>query len=153
MCRKFSWPHNTPWCAMPFKFLVGWLKVAICDIYSGHTSLSWIMRVQIALDSARGLEYVHEHTKPHYVHRDIKTSNILLDDAFRAKVWILFHWSFIYSCHLNRNPWTWFSLFNIDIRFWVGKTCWKNQWWRSFGNKSCWNFWLSGSRVSEYTDS
>ncbi|KAH7565326.1 hypothetical protein ACOSP7_020350 [Xanthoceras sorbifolium] len=52
----------------------------------GHTSLSWIMRVQIALDAARGLEYIHEHTKTHYVHRDIKTSNILLDDGFRAKI-------------------------------------------------------------------
>ncbi|XP_050232360.1 lysM domain receptor-like kinase 3 [Mercurialis annua] len=52
----------------------------------GHTSLSWIMRVQIALDAARGLEYIHEHTKTHYVHRDIKTSNILLDESFRAKI-------------------------------------------------------------------
>ncbi|KAL8043190.1 hypothetical protein ABFX02_09G102800 [Erythranthe guttata] len=52
----------------------------------GHTSLSWILRVQIALDAARGLEYIHEHTKPHYVHRDIKTSNILLDGSFRAKI-------------------------------------------------------------------
>ncbi|KAI7727142.1 hypothetical protein M8C21_020167 [Ambrosia artemisiifolia] len=52
----------------------------------GHTTLSWIMRVQIALDTARGLEYIHEHTKPLYVHRDIKTSNILLDDAFKAKI-------------------------------------------------------------------
>ncbi|XP_024973383.1 lysM domain receptor-like kinase 3 isoform X2 [Cynara cardunculus var. scolymus] len=52
----------------------------------GHTTLSWIMRVQIALDTARGMEYIHEHTKPHYVHRDIKTSNILLDGAFKAKI-------------------------------------------------------------------
>ncbi|KAL5576913.1 hypothetical protein UlMin_018612 [Ulmus minor] len=52
----------------------------------GHTSLSWIIRVQIALDTARGLEYIHEHTKTHYVHRDIKTSNILLDGSFRAKI-------------------------------------------------------------------
>ncbi|XP_068642755.1 lysM domain receptor-like kinase 3 [Aristolochia californica] len=52
----------------------------------GHTSLSWIVRVQIALDAARGLEYIHEHTKDHYVHRDIKTSNILLDSALRAKI-------------------------------------------------------------------
>ncbi|RVW76778.1 LysM domain receptor-like kinase 3 [Vitis vinifera] len=41
---------------------------------------------QIALDAARGIEYIHEHTKTHYVHRDIKTSNILLDGAFRAKI-------------------------------------------------------------------
>lgn len=52
----------------------------------GHPTLSWIMRVQIALDTARGMEYIHEHTKPHYVHRDIKTSNILLDGAFKAKI-------------------------------------------------------------------
>ncbi|XP_004302855.1 PREDICTED: lysM domain receptor-like kinase 3 isoform X1 [Fragaria vesca subsp. vesca] len=52
----------------------------------GQTSLSWIMRVQIALDAARGLEYIHEHTKAHYVHRDIKTSNILLDGTFRGKI-------------------------------------------------------------------
>ncbi|CAK7356769.1 unnamed protein product [Dovyalis caffra] len=52
----------------------------------GHTSLSWTMRIQIVLDAARGLEYIHEHTKTHYVHRDIKTSNILLDGSFRAKI-------------------------------------------------------------------
>ncbi|KAJ1285319.1 hypothetical protein BS78_03G270900 [Paspalum vaginatum] len=52
----------------------------------GYSSLSWIFRVQIALDAARGLEYIHEHTKDHYVHRDIKSSNILLDSSFRAKI-------------------------------------------------------------------
>ncbi|KAK6914816.1 LysM domain [Dillenia turbinata] len=59
--------------------------IVLCKMLC-HTTLSWIMRVQIALDAARGLEYIHEHTKNHYVHRDIKTSNILLDGAFRAKV-------------------------------------------------------------------
>ena len=57
-----------------------------CVLLTGHSPLSWIMRVQITLDAARGLEYIHEHTKTHYVHRDIKTSNILLDASFRAKV-------------------------------------------------------------------
>lgn len=42
--------------------------------------------MQIALDSARGLEYIHEHTVPVYVHRDIKSANILIDKDFRAKV-------------------------------------------------------------------
>ncbi|KAH9605117.1 hypothetical protein KSS87_005741 [Heliosperma pusillum] len=54
--------------------------------HKGNTPLSWIMRAQIALDAARGLEYIHEHTKAHYVHRDIKSSNILLDGAFRGKI-------------------------------------------------------------------
>ncbi|KDP33605.1 hypothetical protein JCGZ_07176 [Jatropha curcas] len=52
----------------------------------GHNPLSWITRVQIALDAAKGLEYIHEHTKPYYVHRDVKTSNILLNSNFRAKI-------------------------------------------------------------------
>jgi serine/threonine protein kinase len=55
-------------------------------VHIGQTSLSWISRVQIALDAARGLEYIHEHTRDYYIHRDIKTSNILLDSTFRAKV-------------------------------------------------------------------
>lgn len=48
--------------------------------------MPWSSRVQIALDSARGLEYIHEHTVPVYIHRDIKSPNILLDGNFRAKV-------------------------------------------------------------------
>ncbi|GFQ02872.1 chitin elicitor receptor kinase 1 [Phtheirospermum japonicum] len=48
--------------------------------------LPWLTRVQIALDSARGLEYIHEHTVPVYIHRDIKSANILIDKNFRAKV-------------------------------------------------------------------
>ncbi|KAI9127968.1 hypothetical protein K1719_000961 [Acacia pycnantha] len=53
---------------------------------SGRESLSWPTRVQIALDAARGLEYIHEHTVPVYIHRDIKSANILIDKNFRAKV-------------------------------------------------------------------
>jgi len=48
--------------------------------------LPWATRVQIALDSARGLEYIHEHTVPVYIHRDIKSANILIDKNFRGKV-------------------------------------------------------------------
>ncbi|CAO2173578.1 unnamed protein product [Urochloa humidicola] len=53
---------------------------------TGHEPLSWAARVQIALDSARGLEYIHEHTVPVYIHRDIKSANILIDKNYRAKV-------------------------------------------------------------------
>ncbi|KAK4275993.1 hypothetical protein QN277_018997 [Acacia crassicarpa] len=52
----------------------------------GREPLPWSMRVRIALDSARGLEYIHEHTVPAYVHRDIKPANILIDRDFHAKV-------------------------------------------------------------------
>ncbi|KAJ7944350.1 LysM receptor kinase [Quillaja saponaria] len=48
--------------------------------------LSWKQRLQIALDVATGLQYMHEHTQPRIVHRDIRTSNILLDSKFKAKI-------------------------------------------------------------------
>lgn len=53
---------------------------------SDRDPLDWPTRVQVALDSARGLEYIHEHTVPVYIHRDIKSANILLDKKFHAKV-------------------------------------------------------------------
>ncbi|XP_028793044.1 lysM domain receptor-like kinase 3 isoform X2 [Neltuma alba] len=52
----------------------------------GREPLPWSLRVRIALDSARALEYIHEHTVPVYIHRDIKPANILIDQNFRAKV-------------------------------------------------------------------
>ncbi|XP_050377923.1 lysM domain receptor-like kinase 3 [Argentina anserina] len=55
-------------------------------LLKGRQPLSWTARAQIALDTARGIEYIHDHTKKRYVHRDIKTSNILLDEGLRAKV-------------------------------------------------------------------
>ncbi|KAL3508556.1 hypothetical protein ACH5RR_027957 [Cinchona calisaya] len=48
--------------------------------------LSWDLRVQIALDVARGLEYLHDGAVPPVIHRDIKSSNILLDESMRARV-------------------------------------------------------------------
>lgn len=48
--------------------------------------LDWGTRLKIALDAARGLEYLHELVTPPVIHRDFKTSNILLDDNFKAKV-------------------------------------------------------------------
>lgn len=55
-------------------------------VLAGHQPLSWTARANIALDAASGIEYIHDHTKARYVHRDIKTSNILLDQGLRAKV-------------------------------------------------------------------
>ncbi|XP_073303175.1 calcium/calmodulin-regulated receptor-like kinase 1 [Primulina huaijiensis] len=48
--------------------------------------LNWEERVQIALDVARGLEYLHDGAVPPVIHRDIKSSNILLDQSIRARV-------------------------------------------------------------------
>ncbi|KAK9074068.1 hypothetical protein SSX86_006665 [Deinandra increscens subsp. villosa] len=53
---------------------------------SGRDSLPWSIRVQIALNSARGLEYIHEYTVPVFIHCDIKSTNILIDKNFNGKV-------------------------------------------------------------------
>ncbi|XP_076951566.1 putative receptor-like protein kinase At1g80640 [Bidens hawaiensis] len=50
------------------------------------SNLTWYGRMKIALDTARGLEYLHEHCKPSVIHRDLKSSNILLDSRFNAKL-------------------------------------------------------------------
>ncbi|XLU61091.1 hypothetical protein S245_020300, partial [Arachis hypogaea] len=47
--------------------------------------LPWSTQIQIALASARRLEYIHEHIKPVYIHRDINSANILLDKSFHGK--------------------------------------------------------------------
>ncbi|XP_069147664.1 lysM receptor-like kinase 13 isoform X2 [Solanum lycopersicum] len=52
----------------------------------GRDVLTWSTRVQIAMDSARGLEYIHEHTVPFYIHRDVKSANILINKNFHAKI-------------------------------------------------------------------
>ncbi|KAA8546268.1 hypothetical protein F0562_002993 [Nyssa sinensis] len=47
---------------------------------------SWPARIKVALDAARGIEYLHVYAVPPIIHRDIKSSNILLDATWTAKV-------------------------------------------------------------------
>ncbi|KAF5733328.1 BRASSINOSTEROID INSENSITIVE 1-associated receptor kinase 1-like isoform X1 [Tripterygium wilfordii] len=48
--------------------------------------LAWPERKRIALGSARGLAYLHDHCDPKIIHRDVKAANILLDEEFEAVV-------------------------------------------------------------------
>ncbi|KAK7312065.1 hypothetical protein VNO77_35611 [Canavalia gladiata] len=48
--------------------------------------MSWPIRIKVALDAARGIEYLHQYATPPIIHRDIKSANILLDPKWTAKV-------------------------------------------------------------------
>ncbi|KAG6422857.1 hypothetical protein SASPL_113239 [Salvia splendens] len=49
-------------------------------------TLDWIHRVRIAVDAARGLEHLHEKLQPSIIHRDIRSSNVLLFEDYKAKI-------------------------------------------------------------------
>ncbi|CAL8131631.1 unnamed protein product [Prunus armeniaca] len=47
---------------------------------------SWAGRLRLAMDAAHGLEYLHYCCKPPIIHRDVKSTNILLNENFQAKL-------------------------------------------------------------------
>ncbi|KAI5076895.1 hypothetical protein GOP47_0008960 [Adiantum capillus-veneris] len=47
---------------------------------------SWRVRLKIAMETAEALSYLHNSVNPPILHRDVKTTNILLDDGFHAKL-------------------------------------------------------------------
>ncbi|XP_074330319.1 proline-rich receptor-like protein kinase PERK4 [Apium graveolens] len=52
----------------------------------GVAVMDWSLRIQTAVGAAKGFAYLHEDCHPRIIHRDIKTSNILLDEKHVAKV-------------------------------------------------------------------
>nr|ALL25691.1 phytosylfokine-alpha receptor 2 [Populus tomentosa] len=57
-----------------------WLHESV----DGGSVLKWEVRLKIAQGAACGLAYLHKVCEPHIVHRDVKSSNILLDEKFEA---------------------------------------------------------------------
>ncbi|XP_015899668.2 probable serine/threonine-protein kinase At1g01540 [Ziziphus jujuba] len=59
-----------------------WLHGDVGDV----SPLTWEIRMNIILGTAKGLAYLHEGLEPKVVHRDVKSSNILLDRQWNSKV-------------------------------------------------------------------
>ena len=82
--------------------------------------LSWSHRVRIAMSAARGLAYLHDLADPPVVHRDFKTSNILVASNYEVRIRpLLLHFSepwiswctkgFMRCLRKRLNPWSWTS--------------------------------------------
>lgn len=64
----------------------GTLKEHLYGPLTREWNFNWIKRLEIAEDAARGIEYLHTGCVPAIIHRDLKSSNILVDNNLRAKV-------------------------------------------------------------------
>lgn len=62
------------------------IECYFADIPSHQKPLDWFKRMRIALGAAKGLEYLHDKANPPVIYRDLKSSNILLDADFNAKL-------------------------------------------------------------------
>ncbi|KAG5035404.1 hypothetical protein JHK87_010314 [Glycine soja] len=90
----FNWPHPNlvtlyGWC------LYGSQKILVYEYIGGGSleelvtntkRLTWKRRLEVAIDVARALVYLHHECYPSIVHRDVKASNVLLDKDGKAKV-------------------------------------------------------------------
>ncbi|XP_020088217.1 receptor-like protein kinase HSL1 [Ananas comosus] len=56
------------------------------EFKGGQPELDWNKRYKIAVGAAKGIMYLHHDCSPLIIHRDIKSTNILLDDEYDAKV-------------------------------------------------------------------
>ncbi|RCV44430.1 hypothetical protein SETIT_9G373600v2 [Setaria italica] len=74
-------------CLLAYEFYKNGSLHDLLHLSDGNSrSLSWNSRVKIALGSARALEYLHETCSPSIIHKNFKSSNILLDDELNPHI-------------------------------------------------------------------
>ncbi|KAK2966256.1 hypothetical protein RJ640_003313 [Escallonia rubra] len=92
--KGFGWPHPNlvalyGWCLdgceklLVYEYMEGG---SLEDLVSDRTRLSWHRRIDVAVDVARALVFLHHECFPAIVHRDVKASNVLLDKEGKARV-------------------------------------------------------------------
>ncbi|KAI4345157.1 hypothetical protein L6164_012309 [Bauhinia variegata] len=64
----------------------GSLEDVLHDQKKAGVKLNWALRRKIAIGAARGLAFLHHNCNPHIIHRDMKSSNVLLDENLEARV-------------------------------------------------------------------
>ncbi|XP_021801441.1 wall-associated receptor kinase 2-like isoform X2 [Prunus avium] len=78
---------ETPVPLLVYEFVTnGTLFEHIHNIRDKRSSLPWDLRMKIATETSGALAYLHSSTSMPIIHRDVKTTNILLDENYRAKV-------------------------------------------------------------------
>ncbi|KAA8527482.1 hypothetical protein F0562_034803 [Nyssa sinensis] len=65
---------------------LGSLEDHLHDLPPDKEPLDWNTRMKIAAGAAKGLEYLHDRANPPVIYRDLKSSNILLDDGYHPKL-------------------------------------------------------------------
>lgn len=64
----------------------GSLEDVLHDPKKAGIKMNWSVRRKIAIGAARGLAFLHHNCIPHIIHRDMKSSNVLLDENLEARV-------------------------------------------------------------------
>ncbi|GLT36448.1 hypothetical protein SLA2020_108230 [Shorea laevis] len=64
----------------------GSLEDHLCDVSANKKSMDWVTRMKIAFGAAQALEYLHDQVNPSIIYRDLKSSNVLLDEEMNPKL-------------------------------------------------------------------
>ncbi|KAI4318727.1 hypothetical protein MLD38_032398 [Melastoma candidum] len=84
LVQLLGWCHEDEQLLIVYEFMPN--RSLDFHLFNGRNRLTWDVRYNIAKDIASAISYLHEECKPYILHRDIKASNIMLDQDFAAKL-------------------------------------------------------------------